>query len=259
MSVLISAFAACILAQGRETDARTLILQGFPMALALVMISVLLAAAEQNSKAVEGKSIASKALCILLALWLLWELGETLLQIQTICWTEFSSMAVIGLLPLLLWAGWKLEPAVFDRSTPILGWAAVLAVLLCLLGLRGQPHWENLMEPSSSAALTVPLYAEYFFLPFFCPPAEIKRAVWLPVRTFGLTALFALGMGAVFGQEQFYPGTELLRAGTLGTISRFDALVLLVWLALALFRVCFLLQALRQLWQRIRPPKEEPA
>ena len=44
---------------------------------------------------------------------------------------------------------------------------------------------------------------------------------------------------------------ELLRTGTLGSISRFDSVGLLVWLAAALFRVCFLVQAERQLLRQI--------
>lgn len=56
------------------------------------------------------------------------------------------------------------------------------------------------------------------------------------------------------------PGIELLRAGRLGSISRFDALVLLVWLAAAMFRFCVLVQVVRQLagrlWGRATPAEE---
>ena len=55
-------------------------------------------------------------------------------------------------------------------------------------------------------------------------------------------------------------GIELLRAGRLGSISRFDALVLLVWLAAAMFRFCMLVQVVRQLagrlWGRATPAEE---
>ena len=37
--------------------------------------------------------------------WFLAELFETVMQAQNICQQEFRSMALIGLLPLLLWAG----------------------------------------------------------------------------------------------------------------------------------------------------------
>ena len=39
----------------------------------------------------------------------------------------------------------------------------------------------------------------------------------------------------------------MLWAGILGSISRFDAAILLVWLAAALFRLCFLVQVLHGL------------
>lgn len=56
------------------------------------------------------------------------------------------------------------------------------------------------------------------------------------------------------------PGIELLRAGRLGSISQFDALVLLVWLAAAMFRFCVLVQVVRQLagrlWDRATPAEE---
>jgi len=56
------------------------------------------------------------------------------------------------------------------------------------------------------------------------------------------------------------PGIELLRAGRLGSISQFDALVLLVWLAAAMFRFCVLVQVVRQLagrlWGRATPAEE---
>ena len=38
--------------------------------------------------------------------WFLAELFGTVMQAQNICQQEFRSMALIGLLPLLLWAGW---------------------------------------------------------------------------------------------------------------------------------------------------------
>jgi len=47
----------------------------------------------------------------------------------------------------------------------------------------------------------------------------------------------------------------LLRAGTLGRVSRLDAAFLLVWLAAALLRGCFLVRVLRELL--CRPEEQE--
>ena len=43
--------------------------------------------------------------------WFLAELFGTVMQAQNICQQEFRSMALIGLLPLLLWAGWCIPPS----------------------------------------------------------------------------------------------------------------------------------------------------
>lgn len=169
-------------------------------------------------------------------------------------------MAMLGLLPLLLWAGWKLEPSVLVRCAPILCWVAALAGLLCLLGLNGQFHWESLMMQADAQTIILPLYPEYFALPMFCPAKQVRCAVWLPVKAFILAGSFALCTELVFGAGNALPGIELLRAGRLGSISRFDALVLLVWLAAAMFRFCVLVQVVRQLagrlWGRATPAEE---
>lgn len=47
----------------------------------------------------------------------------------------------------------------------------------------------------------------------------------------------------------------VLRAGTLGRVSRLDAAFLLVWLAAALLRGCFLVRVLRELL--CRPEEQE--
>lgn len=169
-------------------------------------------------------------------------------------------VATVLRLVVLLWAGWKLEPSVLVRCAPILCWAAALAGLLCLLGLNGQFHWEKLMLPTEPVTLTLPLYPEYFALPLFCPAKQVRGAVWLPVKAFILAGSFALCTELVFGAGNALPGIELLRAGRLGSISRFDALVLLVWLAAAMFRFCVLVQVVRQLaerlWGRATPAEE---
>lgn len=244
LSVSASVFAEFALQSGGQTSARVLILQGLPTALGLTVVSTLLAQAEQDADAFSGADFRSKLLCGGFALWFGWELMETLRQAQTLCWMHFSSMAVLGLLPLLLWAGWKLEPGVLARSVPVLGWAAAVAALLWLGALRGQLHWENLMLPTASSAPTLPLYAEYFALPFLCKKEEVRHGIWLPVKIFCVLAALALGAELLFS-----PGG--VPAGVFGSLTRVDAAVLLVWLALALFRSCVLVQAVRQLLCRM--------
>ena len=260
LSVLTAEFARCVLQTGAPVTARSFLLRGLPMTLALVLITALTAGAEQRADSFGGTDLRSRVVCGGLGLWFVWEAVETFRQAQELCWENFSSMAMLGLLPLLLWAGWKLEPSVLVRCAPILCWAAALAGLLCLLGLNGQFHWEKLMLPTEPVTLTLPLYPEYFALPLFCPAKQVRGAVWLPVKAFILVGSFALCTELVFGAGNALPGIELLRAGRLGSISRFDALVLLVWLAAAMFRFCVLVQVVRQLagrmWGRATPAEE---
>lgn len=116
------------------------------------------------------------------------------------------------------------------------------------------------MMQADAQPIILPLYPEYFALPLFCPAKQVRGAVWLPVKAFVLAGSFALCMELVFGAGNALPGIELLRAGRLGSISRFDALVLLVWLAAAMFRFCVLVQVVRQLagrlWGRATPAEE---
>ena len=115
--------------------------------------------------------------------------------------------------------------------------------------MESQLHWENLLREPQSGSIRFPLYAEYFAFPLLAQPEENQHrtSVWLSLGVFGLWVGAALGMELLFGAGTVFPGYELLCAGALGMISRFDAVFLLVWLAAALFRVCFLVHLLRRL------------
>ena len=249
LSVLTTVMGQCILS-GEAVSARTLLLQGLPMALALAVISRLLAFAEVEQGTFSGNTFCSKLFCLLATLWFGAELVETLGQIQTLCWEQFSSMALVGILPLLLWAGWTLEPGVFSRSAGILWWAVVLAAAICFFSLSGQLHWETLFpEPEMTGQMQLPIYAEFFVLPlFFETDGQKPQRHWvLPFAALLVQALFAFGREAVFGPAHGLQGLELLRAGSIGGIARFDAAFLLVWLAAALFRCGMLVCTLRVL------------
>ena len=164
-------------------------------------------------------------------------------------------MAALSVLPLLLWAGWALPEAVFDRSSRVLWWLAGLGALLCAAGLAGQLHWQNLFPASycfTGADFGQILYPEYFALTFLCPQRQWRKAVWMPLGSFGVQAAFCFGMALLFGARQGsgLPGYELLRSWTLGAFSRFDAVFLLLWLAAMFFRICVLAHILRLLWEK---------
>lgn len=86
----------------------------------------------------------------------------------------------------------------------------------------------------------------------------MHREALLPaaVSDAGGAVRFALGWELLFGSGRPLPGNELLRARTLGRVSRLDAAFLLVWLAAALFRGCFLVRVLRELLCRPEEPEK---
>ena len=128
--------------------------------------------------------------------------------------------------------------------------AVVLAAAICFFSLSGQLHWENLFpEPEMTGPMQLPIYAEFFALPlFFETDGQKPQRHWvLPFAALLVQALFAFGREAVFGPAYGLQGLELLRAGSIGGIARFDAAFLLVWLAAALFRCGMLVCTLQVL------------
>ena len=125
LSALTAEAGRCILTGG-GVSARGLILQGLPVALGISLAAALLQTAEQENDVFSGRTFRDRVVCGGFALWFAAELWETVRQAQELCWEQFSSMAVLGILPLLVWAGLKLEERVFFRAAGILWWAAAL-------------------------------------------------------------------------------------------------------------------------------------
>ena len=222
---------------------------GAVSAVCLCILSALAAAALQ------GKT-PSFAVRLALTAGLFMELVHTLVQAQGLCTAEFSSMALLGFLPLLLWAGWCVRPASWNASVRVLWWFAAAGGAVCLLGLAGQLHWYRLFTPAQPIATTncgMPVYAEYFAGALLCSARSARRMVWLPVWGFAVQASALLGGALLFGSGA-YPRLELLRAWSGGSFSRMDALLLLLWLLCAVYRAAMLCAAIRLLWQQ---PKAE--
>jgi len=119
--------------------------------------------------------------------WFLAELFGTVMQAQNICQQEFRSMALIGLLPLLLWAGWCIPPSGWDAPARVLWWFVLLGGLVCLTGLAGQMDWAHLLTADAVQLARwprVPLYAEYLFWPLLAGYEEPRSMSWLPWLTF---------------------------------------------------------------------------
>ena len=210
----------------------------------LCILSALAAAALLNKA-------PSFAVRLALTAGLFMELAHIIVQAQGLCAAEFSSMALLGFLPLLLWAGWGIRPASWNASARVLWWFAAVGGVICLLGLAGQLHWYRLFTPAQPTATGwgVPVYAEYFAGALLCSARSVRRTVWLPVWGFAVQAAALLGGALLFGSGA-YPRLELLRAWSGGSFSRMDALLLLLWLLCAVYRAAMLCAAIRLLWQQ---------
>lgn len=238
LSVLTAALADAAAPAG---SVRTALLSGLLNATVLSALILLAGAFWQRSQAFRLAWMTA------LPLWLLAELANTVLQAHAVCREEFRSMALLGVLPLLLWAGGQLAPGSWNAAAQVLWWMVFLGIVLCLPGLLGQMHWARLVaadaaRPARSVQALV--YAEYFFGPPLCAGKTPKHLLGLPWLAFAVQAAAWLGMGLVFGAGD-YPQRELLRAWNAGVFSRLDALLLLVWLACAFYRIGFLCTALR--------------
>ena len=85
-----------------ELSARSFLLWGLPAALGLCLLSALLAAEFQARELFSGKGVFSRLGCGVFGLWFAVELIRTVRTAQEVCWSQFSSMAALSVLPLLL-------------------------------------------------------------------------------------------------------------------------------------------------------------
>lgn len=183
---------------------------------------------------------------IVFSIWLCAELLQTFWAAQQLCLQTFSSMAVVGLFPLLVWAGFCISPERWDAPGRVLWWLLVLSGVVFLAGVMGQFRWERLILTQTGGDVQTLLYAEFFLLPILCKNASPKASFFLPIFSCGVQIGAAFLFALLFSGRE-YPAQELLRAWTLGAFSRMDTLLVLLWLTCAVLRICFLAGATRQL------------
>ena len=266
LSVTAAELGRAILWEGRGGSVRAMLGGEFLASAILVLLSAL---AGTNSARMARKNFVARCVCAVFLLWYLAELVVAAVMIQQLCWEQFSSMAFLGLLPVFLWAGWMFECGMFERMSGVLWWLLLEGGVLCVLGLAGQLRWQNLI-PGGQERFGFPdvwLYPEYFSFPLLCgsgnkPRKDQKPFLFLPLLPALISSGYTLGLAMLFGVDaSSRPGYELLRAWNFGGVSRFDAAFLLLWLAAALFRFCFLFRAVRflceKLMERPRPAGAE--
>ena len=135
---------------------RGMLLYGAVWALLLTGISAVLCVCWQQTAVRQVWLFAA-------VLGLLAEAFRTAMQAQSVCRQEFQSMALIGLLPLLLWAGCRIPLSGWDAPARVLWWFVRLWEGLCLAGSAGRVEWTHLLEPDAvqlARLRRVPLYAE---------------------------------------------------------------------------------------------------
>lgn len=246
--------AAAAEPMGTDCSARAAVLSGLAGALALTVLAALTAFLARRNPGRAGRMVDAALLA-----GFAWELVQTAGQAQAVCTQEFSSMALVRLLPLLLWVSSRMAPAGWAAPARVLWWGTALGCGVYALGLAGQLHWYPLTDAASLqgwGSWTLPVYAEYFAAGRLCPAEKSPRAALLPLAAFAVQTAVLLGRTMLFGAKD-YPIQELLRAWGMGMFSRLDAALLLLWLACAIFRMGFLCTAVCQIGRRLLPDAEK--
>lgn len=260
LGLTASALYQCFVQSGTALSARSFLLLGLPGAILLCGVSALAMALAQRSGIFASSVTAARCVDFLFFLWFGAELVRTVGQAQSVCRQQFSSGALLGVLPLLWLFSLGMGRTACNRTARMLWWLVLVGAVIGLLGLGGQMHWQRLsLEPLRGSAPAIFLYPEYFALPLLTGSAQQKRAALLPGWVFGVQVLFTFGMELLFGSQRHagYTGFEALRVWGVGIFSRLDALLLLLWLAAALYRICFLFVVLRQLWAKCLPARRQ--
>lgn len=261
LGLTASALYQCFVQSGMELSARSFLLLGLPGAILLSGCSALAAVLALRSGVFASRATAARGIDFLFFLWFGAELFRTVGQAQSVCRQQFSSGALLGVLPLLFLFSLGMDHTACSRTARMLWWLVLAGAVIGLVGLGGQMHWQRLSpEPLQGQTPAIVLYPEYFAVPLLAERPQQKKAALLPCWVFGVQALFALGMELIFGSQRHagYTGFEALRVWGVGVFSRLDALLLLLWLAAALYRICFLFVVLRMLWKKV-VPRRAPA
>lgn len=239
-----------------EYTARSTILLGFLSTLGLVIGAGCFYLLAMKCQLFTGQGFLTRLGAWIFFGWFGLELIRTASAAQTICREHFGSNGLIAVLPVLLLVSWEMKASALDRSARAVWWLLATGILICLAGVWGQMHWQKLFDPEGASLWgsgwpPVPIYPEYFALPLLCRQNKIRQGVLLPFWSYGVQAGYALVLELVLGRVagSGYRGLEVLRAWALGYFSRLDALLLLLWLTAALWRICLLAYLLRTLWQ----------
>ncbi len=165
-----------------------------------------------------------------------------------------------GYLWILLLAGGvcalRCTHSALGRCASVLLVLCAAAAIALVIGLAGQMDWKNLSLAALSTAgieegfrLGFRLYPEYLLLLFLDEKGKHRAIIALPFFVVLLQILSLLLGELVFGvQGASLQGGEVLRAWEFLAFSRFDAVIVLLWLLTAMFRLRFLVFAAQSFW-----------
>lgn len=257
LGLVTASLAECFYSSAGAYGARSILLLGFLNTAGLAAAAGLFAALAEKFDLFSGQGFLPKLAGWGFFAWLALETGRTIATAQIVCREHFGSNALIAVLPVLLLVSWQMNGSALDRSARAIWWLLAAGILACLAGLWDQMHWHRLFgaeDPSlwADGWPKILIYPEYFALPLLCQGKKVRRGALLPFWSYAVQAGYTFVLELVLGQAAGpdYSGLELLRAWALGYFSRLDALLLLLWLAAALWRICLLAFVLRTLWQR---------
>ncbi len=263
LGLTAASLAQCFAAVLNERSARAFLWQNLPGTAALVLISLVFCALAERYQLISGKSLAARFTGLVLVIWFGWELVHTCIQAQAVCRIQFGTNAIIGVFPLLLLVGIRINAAALNQASRIMWWLFFITVLVFIAGLYGQMDWHRLFLAEETGNFWfedvqhITLYPEYFVLSALFRQKDLGKATLLPIWSYAVQVSYVIAAELIFGQvsNSAYTGAELLRVWSLGWFSRLDALVLLIWLAMALYRICLIIHILRLLFRQNSPGK----
>ena len=224
---------------------------GVPAALALGLALRLLAAAAR-------RPAVRLALQALLAAALPLAALAVLRQMAEVCRTQYGA-GMLWLLPaVLLLLGLRPDGGTLCRAAAAVLLLGGVTAVLFFCGILPQMDWRRLCfaaprarQVGAAALQSVPFAPELLAMAVH-PPRE-KHWAAVPLGAAALPLLLSAAAELVFGWDEaegVYPAAETLRAWGLGLFSRADALVVLLWLVLAFYRLLLL----RAVWAEAIAP-----
>lgn len=274
LCVVLQALYTSFVASQISCTAREMLVGGFVAALAVSALLCGLLLLGQGFVSVPQHAIWKNAVLAVVCLLLIYGMVQTVLQQLQLYYRQFTVGGVWVVLLAALTLGVGASPHALVRCARLLGAIAFGGALLCLLGLAAQSDLQHL----SVAALTAQGVSNGFWLGFallpeylallICPDCvgnknSVKSAIETsgnesdnaqpsPVRGQILLLLLpffgvVVQAGMVFCSELVFGvpqtgvgGFEVLRSWAFLSFSRFDGVVVLLWVLLGYFRLRFL-------------------